>query len=85
MLHFFEFFCDALQNDFYSRFHRRIIAEAVAHPDEGEVDVAVGEAVGEELSVVAIGFADEALRTVAVNGVTEVAFGDGDEQSYGLP
>lgn len=64
--------------------HRFALHEGVGEPDEGEVHFTVGrDVLQEDVFLQSIGFAQLPFGSIAVDGVLEVAFRDG-EQHFGV-
>ena len=74
---------DALQEVLHLGLYGGKVAQLVADPDEGQVDVVAGKLWEQQVLVQPVGFADEAFGAVAVHCVLESAFRNGDEDDGG--
>jgi len=81
-MHYRKVFSNALEQVLDFGLDGGEVRELVADPEEGKVEVALSEFGEQQVLVPAVGLADEAFGTVAVDGVLEASLRHGDEQLY---
>ena len=74
-----EVLCNALKQVLDFGLDGGKVAQLVANPDKGEVDVMVGKLREQHVFVQSVSFADEPFGAVAVDSMLESAFRYGDE------